>query len=97
VDTVGNGEDGLARLSKNEYDVILCDFRMPGFSGMDFFRRIQSEKPHLASKIIFITGDTANPVTRRFIEENKLIILEKPFEVTDLIQVIQQAEEKTLE
>jgi PAS domain S-box-containing protein len=94
VDTVGNGEDGLARLSKNEYDVILCDFRMPGFSGMDFYRRIQSEKPHLASKIVFITGDTANLVTRRFIEENDLTILEKPFEIPDLIQAIRLVNEK---
>jgi PAS domain S-box-containing protein len=97
VDTAGNGEEGLARLAKSEYDVILCDFRMPGFSGMDFYRRIQTERPHLASKIIFITGDTANRVTRRFIEENELTILEKPFEIPDLLQVIQQVEEKTLE
>jgi PAS domain S-box-containing protein len=94
VDTSGNGEDGLARLAKTEYDVILCDFRMPGFSGMDFYRRIQSEKPHLASKIIFITGDTANLATRRFIEENDLTILEKPFELPDLLQAIRLVDEK---
>ncbi len=97
VATAGNGEDGLARLAESEFDVILCDFRMPGLSGMDFYRRIQSEKPHLASKIIFITGDTANLVTRRFIEENDLNILEKPFELPDLIQVIRLVGEKTPE
>jgi PAS domain S-box-containing protein len=94
VDAVGDGEDGLARLAESKFDVILCDFRMPGLSGMDFYRRIQSEKPHLASKIIFITGDTANLVTRRFVEENNLNILEKPFELPDLIQVIRLVGEK---
>jgi PAS domain S-box-containing protein len=88
VAAAGNGEDGLKRLAESEFDVILCDFRMPGLSGMDFYRRIQSERPALASKIIFITGDTANLVTRRFIEENGLNILEKPFELPDLLQVI---------
>jgi DNA-binding response OmpR family regulator len=61
---------------------------------MDFYRRIQSEKPHLASKIIFITGDTANLDTRRFIEENDLTILEKPFELPDLLQAIRLIDEK---
>jgi PAS domain S-box-containing protein len=97
VATAGNGEDGLARLAESEFDVILCDFRMPGLSGMDFYRRIQTERPYLASKIIFITGDTANLVTRRFIEENGLNILEKPFELPDLIQVIRLVGEKTPE
>ncbi len=74
--------------------MVLCDFRMPGFSGMDFYRRIQLEKPHLASKIIFITGDTANLATRRFIEENDLTILEKPFELPDLLQAIRLVRDK---
>jgi PAS domain S-box-containing protein len=95
VETAGDGEEGLARLAELEFDVILCDFRMPNFSGMDFYRRIQSEKPRLSSKIIFITGDTANLATRRFIEENDLSILEKPFELPDLLQVVRRVGEKT--
>jgi two-component system NtrC family sensor kinase len=95
VETAGSGEEGLAHVEKSEFDVILCDFRMPGFSGIDFYRRIQAEKPHLASRIIFITGDTANLATRRFVEENDLNILEKPFELPDLIQVIRLVDEKT--
>jgi PAS domain S-box-containing protein len=94
VETAGSGEEGLARLVKSEFDVILCDFRMPGFSGMDFYRRIQSQSPALARRIIFITGDTANLATRRFIEENDLTILEKPFELPDLLQVIRLVNEK---
>jgi PAS domain S-box-containing protein len=94
VETAGDGEQGLARLAASEFDVILCDFRMPNFSGMDFYRRIQSDRPHMTRKIIFITGDTANLATRRFIEENDLTILEKPFEFPDLLQVIHLVNEK---
>jgi len=94
VETAGDGEQGLARLAASEFDVILCDFRMPNFSGMDFYRRIKSDRPHMARKIIFITGDTANLATRRFIEENDLTILEKPFELPDLLQVIHLVNEK---
>ncbi len=94
VETAGDGEQGLARAAESAFDVILCDFRMPNFSGMDFYRRIQSDRPHLARKIIFITGDTANLATRRFIEEHDLTILEKPFELPDLLQVIRLVNEK---
>ena len=96
VDTASNGVDGLAHLSRASYDLILCDIRMPGINGVDFYGRVQVQDERLARKIIFITGDTANKMTRDFIEENQVKCLRKPFELADLLQVVQLAVEKKL-
>jgi CheY-like chemotaxis protein len=88
VDTANNGADGLLYLAKTDYKLILCDIRMPGFNGLDFYKNVGSRDPGLAKKIIFITGDTANKATQAFIEEHDIQYLTKPFELSDLLQVI---------
>jgi CheY-like chemotaxis protein len=93
VDIASNGLDGLAYLSRTSYDLILCDIRMPGINGVDFYREVQAKDKKVAKKIIFITGDTANKMTRDFIEENQVKCLRKPFELADLLQVIRLAGE----
>ena len=94
VDTANNGADGLLYLAKTDYQLILCDIRMPGFSGLDFYKNIEFMDPDLAKKIIFITGDTANKATQKFIEEHDVQYLTKPFEISDLLQVIHLVNDK---
>jgi len=93
VDIACNGADGLVHLSKASYNIILCDIRMPGLDGLEFYRQVQAKDKKIAQKIIFITGDTADESTRKFIEENLVKCLRKPFELADLLQVVQLTEE----
>jgi two-component system NtrC family sensor kinase len=94
VDTASNATDGMLRIADMKYDVILCDIRMPEFSGLEFYRRVEAWQPEQAKKIVFITGDTANKATQEFIEEYGVQYLTKPFELADLLQMIRQTSGK---
>jgi len=94
VDAANNGADGLLCLAKTDYQFILCDIRMPGFNGLDFYKNVESRDPALAKRIIFITGDTANKATQKFIEEHGIQYLVKPFELLDLLQLIHLMNDK---
>lgn len=48
------GEDGLQLLRSTEYDVILCDYRLPDQTGVDMLRKIKLLQPSTA--VIIITG-----------------------------------------
>lgn len=48
------GEDGLQLLRGAEYDVILCDYRLPDQTGLDMLRKIKLLQPTAA--VIIITG-----------------------------------------
>lgn len=85
VDAVSNGEAALDRLNQNGYDLILCDVRMPGLSGLEIYEQMQGRFPELARRLVFITGDTVSPHTRRFLDETGAPYLDKPFELEDLI------------
>ncbi len=88
IDTSGNGLDAKDRLKKNDYDLILLDIKLPGLSGIDLYRILKKEQPLLLEKIIFMTGDTANENTKRFIQFSSRPCLSKPFTAEELVSTI---------
>ena len=46
VDAITNGDDGLALLREDPYDLILLDEQMPGTSGLEVLEVLRREDPH---------------------------------------------------
>jgi signal transduction histidine kinase/ActR/RegA family two-component response regulator len=85
VETVGNAVDALARIKRNDYDVIFLDVKMPGMDGMDLFRNIIGNKPHLAKRVVFITGEAKDPRVAEFLRLTGSRYIAKPFSIKDMI------------
>jgi CheY-like chemotaxis protein len=84
VDAVTEGQEGLTRIARTTYDLVICDLRMPRLDGQAFYNTLVSSGSHMAGKMIFITGDTLAPRTLEFLEPNNLPYLAKPFLVEEL-------------
>ncbi len=54
VDTAENGLDGLAKLEKEHYDIVITDLNMPVMDGMETLRRIKKKDESI--EVIVITG-----------------------------------------
>jgi two-component system NtrC family sensor kinase len=67
VDRAADGEEALARLRERLYDVVICDLKMPKVDGMMFFREISTTMPHIARRLVFVTGDVAGTEAGRFL------------------------------
>jgi two-component system NtrC family sensor kinase len=91
VDIASNGRAAMQKMIASEYDLIVTDFKMPQMSGRELFDWIKENRPHLASRIIFVTGDTVSVDTRTFFEDNQNRYLAKPFKIEEVKEVIQQA------
>ena len=52
--TAFNGNDALDKLVTKDFDVVLLDIKLPGISGMEVLRKMQSNHPNTAA--IMITG-----------------------------------------
>jgi two-component system NtrC family sensor kinase len=90
VDTARDGRAAMAKLQEHDYDLIVSDFKMPQMSGRELFHWIQEERPHLASRMVFVTGDTVSTETRSFFENNSSRYLAKPFKIEEVKEVLQQ-------
>src|SRR6478735_7284441 len=69
VDRAGDGEEALARVRERDYDLIVCDLKMPRVDGMMFYRTLERDHPGTARRILFVTGDVAGTEAERFLEE----------------------------
>jgi len=90
VDTACDGRAALDMMQLHEYDLIVTDFKMPQMSGRELFEWIKEHRPHLASRIVFVTGDTVSPETRSFFESTANRYLAKPFRIEEVREVVQR-------
>lgn len=49
-----NGEKAWQIIQKNDFDVILCDVKMPGIDGVELLERVQALKPEIP--MVMISG-----------------------------------------
>jgi CheY-like chemotaxis protein len=90
VDTAPHGLAALDRLANRTYDVILSDLRMPELDGLGLFREIERRYPDLLGRFIFITGTSEHTDYQGFIDDVKVPVLTKPFDMMNLVRVVQR-------
>ena len=90
VDMAGDGEEALARVRQGQYDVVVCDLKMPRVSGMMLYRAMAAVAPALARRVIFVTGDVAATEAERFLADSGCRWLVKPFRIGDLLRAVRE-------
>lgn len=92
VDEAETGWEGLNRLlnagTDVVYDLVVCDLKMPGMTGIELHDHLLGARPELLRRFIFVTGDVASSEAAHFISNTRQPVLEKPFELAALAAVI---------
>jgi len=90
VDGVGSGAEGLECLKNNTYALIICDIRMSGMNGFEFYQAATRIDARLGKMIVFTSGDSVKPEYSNFIKLTGTTFIPKPFELSYLINVVQE-------
>jgi two-component system cell cycle sensor histidine kinase/response regulator CckA len=90
VDRAADGEQALAGVQTQAYDLIVCDLRLPRLDGPSFYRAIAGKAPALARRVVFVTGDVVGNDASRFLEESGCRWLAKPFRLGDLLAIARE-------
>jgi DNA-binding response OmpR family regulator len=83
--------EGLRLLATHEFRGVVSDFRTPGgINGADLHDWVRRHRPELASRIVFITGDTASAETLALLQQDGTPCVEKPFRVHELLAAVEK-------
>jgi two-component system NtrC family sensor kinase len=91
VDSAANGREAVAQLSSGiSYSLVISDYRMPDRDGRELYEWIRASRPGLLRRLIYITGDSLNPITLAFLEETGVPFLLKPVVASALIEQVRR-------
>ena len=94
VVAVKNGVEGVHAVMRSDFDLIICDMMMPKLPGDMFYLAVERLKPTLRNRFIFITGHRGNPTVTNFLKRVDTVVLEKPFQLSDLLEAVMIVESK---
>jgi len=89
VVTTVNPQEGLKLVSESHFDVILVDWMMPGFDGMDVVEEIDKRSPN--STVVMISGYPSVGRATEAMKRGAMDYLAKPFRPEEVVEVVKKA------
>jgi CheY-like chemotaxis protein len=84
VEEAADGVDGLDRLRARAPDVVVVDLRMPRMGGIELYARLEEERPELARRVLFLSGDVSQLAEPGNTPVPRERVLVKPVELAEL-------------
>ncbi|UCF91033.1 MAG: sigma-54-dependent Fis family transcriptional regulator [Desulfobacterales bacterium] len=94
VETFLDGESALQRFEQAEFDLVLCDLRLPGLSGLDVLKSVRQRHPQ--SEVILITAYSSVDTAIEAIRAGAFHYVTKPIKMAELRLLIKRALEKVM-
>src|SRR4030043_559861 len=89
VVTSANPQEGLKLVSEKSFDVILCDWMMPGFDGLDVVEEVDKRSPN--STVVMISGYPSLGRATEAMKRGAMDYVAKPFRPEEIIEVVKKA------
>lgn len=92
VTTVEKGEEALQRITKDSFDLVITDIKMPRVDGLDILKAARNKDEDAC--VILMTGYASLESAVSAINQGAYDYLMKPIEFSDLKLTIQRALDK---
>lgn len=88
VEGAADADEALAHLAGTTYDIVLCDFNLPGLKGEQLFDELKRKSAATVPRFVFMTGDLLDPGILAAFSEKGAYVLQKPFHVSALATLL---------
>ncbi len=89
IESVHDGDHALKMIEKNDYDIALVDFKMPGMDGLQLLKRAQKLKPELS--VVLVTAHGTMKTVIQALRLGAADFLIKPVKLTELDVVVEKS------
>ena len=89
VSEATNGIEGVELISKTDFDLILCDIKMPGMDGIELLSKVQELKPEIP--VIMISGHGNVETAVDALKKGAYDFIEKPIDLNRLLVTVRNA------
>ncbi|NLB25478.1 MAG: sigma-54-dependent Fis family transcriptional regulator, partial [Bacteroidales bacterium] len=93
VDVAEDGKQGVEKIKHIEYDIILCDIKMPGMDGIEVLEHIVAINPD--TPVVMISGHGNIDTAVDSIKKGAYDFIEKPLDLNRLLITIRNAMDKS--
>jgi CheY-like chemotaxis protein len=88
--TINDGRQGLERIKREKFDLVMLDLAMPEFTGYDVIKPLEEDGVIESNNIVVFTAssdvETLNEIRNRGVKE----VFKKPFSLDDIIGLIKK-------
>ena len=88
VATAADSQAALSQLAKHAFDVVVCDFNLPGLNGEQLFDKAHAQLGKRLPRFIFMTGDLVDLEVSERMREHGASVVQKPFHVSALAALV---------
>lgn len=92
IEEAEDGMQGLSMIQNNNYDLILCDIKMPKMDGIDVLEMALEKKPE--SLFVMISGHGTIETAVEALKKGAYDFLEKPIDLNRLLVTVRNAFDK---
>ncbi|HCV43734.1 MAG TPA: hypothetical protein DGH68_09650 [Bacteroidetes bacterium] len=88
VGTASDGDEAIANLQKEKFDLILLDIKMPRMNGFEVLKFVKEKFPK--TKVVMLTGfaDLKNAIESKKLGAEDFV--SKPYDLVDLLTTIER-------
>src|SRR6266850_4627095 len=86
---VARGDEGLALATRDPFDVVITDLKLPGLNGLELVRELHAAKPRVP--IILMTAHGTAETAIEATKSGAYDYLLKPFEMSELLELADKA------
>jgi DNA-binding NtrC family response regulator len=88
VDVAYSGEEGLSWLAARSYDLLIADFRMPGFNGLELIKGVRYLDTRVP--IVLMTGYGTMSIREEADQLGVNLYVDKPFDVDKMLSAVRK-------
>ncbi len=92
VVTAADGVEALEQIRLAEFDLLICDIRMPRVGGLEVLRSTKKTAPE--TEVVIATGYADDDCADECVRQGAFDFIQKPFRTADLLATVSRALER---